>query len=61
MSWIQVISANSIQHIKDFQLAKDSSDNSQQLSKLVSEKYPNAGLPVALSIGAKVHEGEMAW
>ncbi|WP_281167056.1 hypothetical protein [Oceanospirillum beijerinckii] len=42
-------------------MAKDGSDNSQQLRKLVSEKYPNAGLPVALSIGAKVHEGEMAW
>lgn len=51
----------SIQYLKDFQLAKDSSGNSQQLSKQMSAKYPDAGLPIALSIGAKVHMGEMKW
>lgn len=35
--------------------------NSQALIAAMQQHYPQAGLPVALQIGAKVVKGEMAW
>ncbi len=49
------------QYLEDFSEAKSSSKNSKQLIEKMSEKYEGSALPVALSIGAKVHMGEMEW
>ncbi|EGA64068.1 MBL fold metallo-hydrolase [Vibrio brasiliensis] len=49
------------QYLADFQQATRSSNNSAELIDSMSAKYPNAQLPIALSIGAKVHKGEMEW
>ncbi|OEF29073.1 MBL fold metallo-hydrolase [Vibrio rumoiensis] len=51
----------SIQYLNDFSKAQKSSKNSTQLIEKMTEKYQNSGFPVALSIGAKVHMGEMKW
>lgn len=39
---------------------KDAND-SKTLIRLINQKYPQASLPVALEIGAKVATGEMKW
>ncbi|GAK16359.1 LOW QUALITY PROTEIN: metallo-beta-lactamase superfamily protein [Vibrio sp. JCM 19053] len=49
------------QYLQDFQQAKKHSNNSVQLIDTMSAKYPEAQLPIALEIGAKVHTGEMSW
>lgn len=49
------------QYLMDFRQSKKISENSQQLIEKMSEKYNNSEFPVALSIGAKVHMGEMKW
>ncbi|TOI93871.1 MBL fold metallo-hydrolase [Vibrio parahaemolyticus] len=49
------------QYLQDFQQAKKHSNNSAQLIDTMSAKYPEAQLPIALEIGAKVHTGEMSW
>ena len=49
------------QYLADFQQAKSSSQNSAELINKMSTSYPEAQLPMALSIGAKVHMGEMKW
>ncbi|EPI4954941.1 TPA: MBL fold metallo-hydrolase [Vibrio parahaemolyticus] len=49
------------QYLQDFQQAKKHSNNSVQLIDTISAKYPEAQLPIALEIGAKVHTGEMSW
>ncbi|MGU3847547.1 MBL fold metallo-hydrolase, partial [Vibrio diabolicus] len=49
------------QYLQDFQQAKKHSNNSTQLIDTMSAKYPEAQLPIALEIGAKVHTGEMTW
>ncbi|USD34048.1 MULTISPECIES: MBL fold metallo-hydrolase [Vibrio] len=49
------------QYLKDFKQAKQTTENSEQLIEKMNEKYAEAALPVALSIGAKVHKGEMEW
>lgn len=49
------------QYLSDFQKAKDSSENSAEVIDKMSASYPDAQLPMALSIGAKVHMGEMKW
>ena len=49
------------QYLSDFQKAKDSSKNSTEVIDQMSSSYPDAQLPMALSIGAKVHMGEMKW
>ena len=51
----------SIQYLKDFAHAKQSSDSSKLLIDKMTNSYPEAVLPMALSIGAKVHKGEMKW
>lgn len=49
------------QYLADFQQAKSSSQNSAEVIDKMSASYPDAQLPMALSIGAKVHMGEMKW
>ncbi|KDN28948.1 beta-lactamase [Vibrio fortis] len=49
------------QYLADFQKAKGSSKNSTEVIDKMSASYPDAQLPMALSIGAKVHMGEMKW
>jgi glyoxylase-like metal-dependent hydrolase (beta-lactamase superfamily II) len=49
------------QYLSDFQKAKDNSKNSAEVIDKMSATYPDAQLPMALSIGAKVHMGEMKW
>lgn len=49
------------QYLSDFQQAKIDSQNSAELIDRMSSSYPDAQLPMALSIGAKVHMGEMKW
>ncbi|NRF31518.1 MBL fold metallo-hydrolase [Vibrio coralliilyticus] len=49
------------QYLQDFKQAKKTTKNSEQLIEKMNEKYGDAALPVALSIGAKVHKGEMEW
>ena len=51
----------SIQYLKDFAHAKQSSDSSKLLIDKMTNSYPEAVLPMALNIGAKVHKGEMKW
>lgn len=48
-------------YLSNFQQAKSNSQNSTELIDKMSATYPDAQLPVALSIGAKVHMGEMKW
>lgn len=48
-------------YLSDFQRAKSTSRNSDQLIDKMSANYPDAQLPMALDIGAKVHMGEMKW
>ncbi len=48
-------------YLADFAKAKAASKNSAQLIDIMKQKYPQAGLPIALDIGAKVHMGEMQW
>ncbi|MCG2836458.1 MBL fold metallo-hydrolase [Photobacterium sp. WH77] len=50
-----------LNYLKAFQQTVKSSDNSQQVINTMETRYPDAGLPMALSIGAKVHMGEMKW
>jgi glyoxylase-like metal-dependent hydrolase (beta-lactamase superfamily II) len=52
----------SIDYLKYFKIAKESSKNSVELIEKISAKYPNLNKSsIALSIGAKVHKGEMKW
>ncbi len=48
-------------YLADFAKAKADSKTSDQLIGIMNKKYPQAGLPIALEIGAKVHMGEMQW
>ena len=65
MSSMSMLDKNSIQYTETyltaFIKAKQSSANSAELIEYMNKSYPNAGLQVALSIGAKVHMGEMKW
>lgn len=49
------------QYLVDFQRAKRTSKDSGELIDKMTASYPDAELPMALSIGAKVHMGEMEW
>ncbi|WCE30922.1 MBL fold metallo-hydrolase [Vibrio sp. SCSIO 43137] len=51
----------SLNYLSDFKQAKASSKNSAELIDKMSASYPDAQLPMVLSIGAKVHTGEMKW
>ena len=59
------LDANNIQFTQDylnaFQQAKANSKESQELIDKMMAKYPEEQVPLSLSIGAKVHMGEMKW
>ncbi|HEA16186.1 MAG TPA: MBL fold metallo-hydrolase [Pseudoalteromonas prydzensis] len=48
-------------YLKDFAQAKQQSNNSKMLIDKMTQSYSDAILPMALSIGAQVHTGEMTW
>jgi glyoxylase-like metal-dependent hydrolase (beta-lactamase superfamily II) len=48
-------------YLTDFKAAKQASSNSKELIEKMTSTYPDAGLSIALGIGAKVHKGEMKW
>lgn len=48
-------------YLKDFAQAKQQSNNSKMLIDKMTQSYPDAIFPMALSIGAQVHTGEMTW
>ncbi|MGB0893745.1 MAG: MBL fold metallo-hydrolase [Parashewanella sp.] len=48
-------------YLKNYEKALAKSDNSKELIDAINKKYPNAVLPIALQIGAKVATGEMKW
>lgn len=50
-----------INYLNTFSLEKSRSNNASDLINRMTKAYPNAQLPIALSIGAKVHKGEMKW
>lgn len=51
----------SIQYLNDYNTAKKSSKNSEQLIEKMTAQYPDSGFPVGLNLGAKVQMGEMKW
>ncbi|WP_432452741.1 MULTISPECIES: MBL fold metallo-hydrolase [unclassified Agarivorans] len=57
--------ASAIRYTRDYLLAFEEelakATNSEQLIKAMTKRYPNAGMGVALQIGAKVAMGEMKW
>lgn len=48
-------------YLTAFDQAKSNSKDSAALIQTMLASYPDAGLPMALEIGAKVHTGEMKW
>jgi len=56
---------SSVQFSRDYLIAYEKalgkSDNSGALIQAINKQYPNAVLPIALEIGAKVATGEMTW
>lgn len=57
--------ASALTHTRDyllqFEKALDKSSNSAELIAAMRKAYPDAGLGIALEIGAKVNTGEMKW
>jgi hypothetical protein len=57
--------ASAIAYTRDYLLAFEEEVNkaadSAALIAAMTRRYPNAGLAVALNIGAKVAKGEMKW
>lgn len=51
----------SLRYLQAFKAEKQASKNSDALISKMTAQYPDAALPMALSIGAKVHMGEMKW
>lgn len=48
-------------YLTTFEKELKTSANAAALIQTMTQKYPNAGLGVALDIGAKVNKGEMQW
>ena len=48
-------------YLADFRQALKQHDNSADVKAEMQQKYPNAGLGIALELGSKVHTGEMKW
>lgn len=48
-------------YLLQFEQAFDNSSNSSELIAAMQKAYPEAGLGIALEIGAKVSKGEMSW
>jgi hypothetical protein len=59
------LDATAIQYTHDYLLAFEeeltNAADSASLIESMSKRYPNAGMGVALQIGAKVAKGEMKW
>lgn len=51
----------SLQYLKDFQQAKANAKNSDELVQKMLTLYPFDKTDISLSLGAKVHKGEMQW
>ncbi|MCE2593780.1 MBL fold metallo-hydrolase [Motilimonas cestriensis] len=51
----------SLSYLATFASEKNQAKNSAELINAMSQAYPQAAMPLALEIGAKVHTGEMAW
>jgi len=49
------------QYLTAFSNGKKLSKNSEELANKMRAAYPDAQLPIALTIGSKVHMGEMKW
>jgi hypothetical protein len=60
-----VTDASSITYTRDYLLAFEEelakAEGSEALVAAMTRRYPNAGMGVALQIGAKVAKGEMKW
>lgn len=48
-------------YLQRFYKEAESKENSAELIETMQKTYPDAGLPIALGIGAKVAAGEMKW
>lgn len=48
-------------YLLQFEQALDKSSNSAELIAAMKKAYPDAGLGIALELGAKVNKGEMKW
>lgn len=48
-------------YLNTFEQELDKAEDSAELIEAMSQHYPNAGLGIALEIGAKVNTGEMEW
>lgn len=59
------LDTSALTHTRDyllqFEQSLDKSSNSAELIAAMKKAYPNAGLGIALEIGAKVNKGEMKW
>lgn len=60
-----VLNLTSVEHSKDYILfyeeALKSVNNSEDLIKAITARYPNLTFEIALQLGAKVNTGEMPW
>ena len=60
-----VTDASTIAYTREYLVAFDEeltkASNSAALVRAMQERYPKAGMGVALDIGAKVAKGEMKW
>jgi len=50
-----------LNYLNVFEQSKKQSENAQSLINTMTKSFPEAQLPIALNIGAKVHMGEMKW
>lgn len=50
-----------LKYLNVFEQSKKQSENAQSLINTMTKSFPEAQLPIALNIGAKVHMGEMKW
>ncbi|OAE56762.1 MBL fold metallo-hydrolase [Achromobacter mucicolens] len=59
------LDVSAVTYTRDYLLAFEEevgkAANSEDLIAAMNKRYPNAGLPAALQIGAKVAKGEMKW
>jgi glyoxylase-like metal-dependent hydrolase (beta-lactamase superfamily II) len=59
------VDSSSISYTRDYLLAFEEelakANNSAELIAAMTERYPDAGMGIALQIGAKVATGEMQW
>ncbi|MPS81215.1 MAG: MBL fold metallo-hydrolase [Achromobacter sp.] len=65
MSATGALDVSAVTYTRDYLLAFEEevgkAANSDALIAAMNKRYPNAGLPAALQIGAKVAKGEMKW